>query len=381
MKFHGPIDVYEDGGEFLAATVKREELPDFVKTARYAAEDDADTFAVTVVGMSGSRPLFSLADPGNVAVSAHYLLGRAEELPPEITKVAAMNVGAALRGYGMLEYDDEKGGTTAQLLALAGVQDVNELVTVSPIVKEAALSLPMSANGHVELRTAAGGKVTSGVPTRYAGPPSTESPPAAPGMKAAATKVASLGAVGAALDRFEAEHRSYLPSDKVKIASVLRDQAMSFGMAVGPAVGLYGGDAVFDLPTALMAIDARTAMRPDGQYSDLLKVAALMSADELVDVLHNMDVSCGLDPLWGAQIPDPYASVLLTKTASVVLEGPETDTDVAAVAQLIAMRRDELAQMFTPDVVAGLERDPAAAFQALPDPLKEQIAQMAAGAQ
>jgi hypothetical protein len=368
-----PIDIYEDGGEYLAATVERDDIPAFAKTARYSADDEPQHFAVVLVDDDGaSRKNFSLADPGNLYFSSVYLQGKAQDLPADVVKTAAMNIGACLRGLQM--------GVPPDLLALAGVDDESQLRSIDPVVKLASKdSLTTSKAGRVMAKSDSGVNITSGVPSRYSGPPTQKLTKGAAGMGAALQKVASFDAVAAAMDRFEAEHHIYLPADKVKIATMLADHASDIGIQPGPALSLYGfGD--FDLPTALMAIDARQAMRPDGEYGNLAKVAAQLDPEQLPIIIQNMDLEYGLDRYWGSGLPDPLASVMLSKFAAQELEGPETVTSVDAVKALLESNPEVLLASLSPATVASLSKDPATAFNALPDPQKELVAKAAQGA-
>lgn len=368
-----PIDIYEDGGEYLAATMTRDDIPAFAKTARYSADDEWPHFAVVLVDDDGTtRKNFSLADPGNLYFSSIYLQGKAQELPEEVVKTAAMNIGACLHGLQM--------GVPPDILELAGVGSEDQLKAVDPVVKLSAKeSLTTSKDGRVMAKSDSGMHITSGVPSRYSGPPTQKLTKGAAGMGAALQKVASFDSVAAAMDRFEAEHSTYLPADKVKIAVMLAEHATTMGIQPGPALSLYGfGD--FDLPTALMSIDARQAMRPDGEYGNLAKVAAQLDEEQLPIILQNMDMQYGLDKYWGSGLPDPLASVLLPKFASQELEGPETVTTVDAVKALIATNPEALLAFLSQATVNNLAKDPVTAFSALPDPQKELVAKAAQGA-
>lgn len=365
---NGPIDFYEDEGALLAATVPRGDLPEIVKTARYAAEDDADTFALVLLDEHGAaRRLFSLVDPGNTALSAHYLLHQSDALPEGAVKTAALNIGARLRGLQM--------EIPGELCALAGVDSAEGLVTVPSVVKQAGYSLPMSADGRVQLQTASGAKVTSGQPTRYSGPAVAATAPKTPGLGQAMSKMASLEEVITAVDRFGAEYRNYAPATRQAVAQLIKTAANQVAVQVGPAIDLYA-DGVFDLGTALLAIDARHILAPEGEYGDLAKVASMMSEREIQETLEGMDLHYGLDRFWDTRIPDPYAATRVTKTAEL-LEGVATSTSGAAVQRLALEGRELVLQYFDAHMVDSFQKNPITVFKALPDPQRELLARLA----
>lgn len=373
---NGPIDFYEDEGALLAATIEYGELPAFVKTAKYAVDLAADTYALVIADDDGGpRCLFSIIDPGNTALSAHYLL-HGNALPPELAKTAAMNVGARLHGFQM-EVPDV-------LLDMAGVSTAEELHACSPytdkkqVEKWASATLPISSDGQVAFMTASGTKVNAGKPTQYAGPPR-HSPPMGPegakGLGVAQQKMASMDTVLAALDRFEEDFRLYEPDARLEIAGQLKLAADERGFSVGPRLELYS-NGEFDLGHALMSIEARHSLVPDGQYGALAKVAATIDEAELPAIIQTMDMQYGLDRLWDAMLPDPVASVLLVKTAEM-LEGVTTITSAEAVKKLALVERKTLLTYFSDSMVNSFQKDPVTVFKALPDPQRELVARLA----
>jgi hypothetical protein len=364
----GPIDFYEDEGALLASTTTVDEIPAFVKTARYAAEDPADTFALVLLDEQGAtRCLYSLADPGNTALSAHYLLH--SDLPDAVAKTAALNIGARLVGFSM-DVPDE-------LLALAGVQSAGELRAIEPFVvtKVAADSAEISSDGQVQFKAEGGKNIAAGTPTSYAGAPRYKGAKGSKGYAAAAQKMASLDTVLAAVDRFEEDCRLYAPEDRVSLGGVLKQAAREHGIALGPKLSLYS-DGVFDLGHAMMSIEARHSLVPHGRYDDLAKVATLMDAARLPDVLRAMDMEYGIDRLWDSMLPDPVASVMVTKVAEM-LEGVTTITSSEAVENMALVGRETLRTYFKEDMVNSFQKNPVAAFKALPDPQRELVARLA----
>ncbi len=134
------------------------------------------------------------------------------------------------------------------------------------------------------------------------------------------------------------------------------------------------------------AIDCRIHALPehfrDG-LEDLKKTASVVSPEELVAAVGEIDEMLHITHLYDTEIPDPYRSVFGTtlrdalrheKVAFFKVAGQEVDAE--GLTHFLSANRAQVADTFGDDVAEQLARNPADVLQSLPAPHQAAILRM-----
>lgn len=429
---HRNLDFYDDGGLLLKETIALSDIPDFVKVASRADQEDLspEDYAVVLDTDNGRLPRFPRNDPGNTALSTHYLVQRAErgEVADEVTKVAAMNLAVACRMYSMSIPDS--------LMKLAGISHSDEVQDLSPVVdvrriekvasaRSAMIGAALGGSGglygarkenskgqilkQVFLGATGGAGIGAGgaLAAKHGGGAAKKAVREALDelgdsvgrnaeyAAAKATRGARKGIFGvrgvkktaapyahtakAAL-HFNEDWRRLAPMERAKLAQSLVPDCDALGIELVKEAHIYA-KGVGDVGRALASIEARALLRPDDEIYPMLKEAAIsMTSEDMVGALWAADEANGLSQKWGTLIEDPVLSVLKIKEASSDerLTAGTTDQVLASELKLLSINRSDLVESkFGAAFCAQFCKNPTTVFKSLPDDTKKILARMA----
>ena len=418
------LDFYGDGGVLLKSAVPLHELTSLVKEARFLGTERRPEHDHALIVMDGVEhfPLFPTVDAGNTMLSAHYLMLNSEHFPDEAVKLAAANISAACIAFGTGVPDallDLAGGDTEVRSPMFKVKRAStDMQTgaapipgaasparvagapapprgnVPPVLgvpaapkpatmKEAVasfLGLQKTAApvGQVTSKLTAHGKVRVRLSSGSSLLASNNTPQ--PFTKTPKPKLASapFEQVKAAADWFNSEWKGISPEDRVKVASSLLDACEPLGIYLVDEAHVYGR-GVGDLGITKVALRVRSALSGDPIYSDLEKVAAGCSTEEMVELLWEADVASGLSRHWNSRIGDPFLSVM-TKVANLeqtsLLKGETTVTNPDAIKNLATNGFRNVSQVYGEDFAVKFRARPVEVFKSLPDPNREHLARL-----
>ena len=317
------LDHYDDGGA-LARAQMGGEPPELTKTAADLSSvprRDAD-YAVSFLSPRGVEHRFPIVDAGNALLSGVYYETTGALLPPELRKEAAVKLSDALQRFGFQP----------------------------PPYLEKAASADFDASGWT--------------------------------TDDDSVLLKLFGVDGAADDQMELirdEFEGLSPRGKRRFAMTVKQASVQLPADLAAYAGSTYGD---DFPAA---INMRKERTPDDMHPalDMVKLAARATApDEMVEFLHEFDVSNNLTQFYGRALPDPYQSVYGTtkdktatvKKASVTIGNREYSEH--QVAFLAGVRRAKVEDVFGAELAAQLADRPIEVLDSLPGPHKLALARM-----
>jgi len=314
------VDVYHDPEKHLVQRFPYATLPDFVKQAADASSTplpDTD-YALVITNDQGEKyGRYPINDLGNTFLSAYYLMEHGRGLPSHMQKVAATRIVQAFRFF------DAPPPPTLEKLASAD--------PVAPFVPEEA-ELPRVQATMTPLRAVVEGTY------------------------------------------FFKENREELPpEEKRRLANVIEKQASALGVAVDPEIRQYAATEKQDPLLFRAAIERRREFVSD--QKDLSKLAAIEEMGQaappvvLSALLNAFDRETSLN-LQYDKIPDPIISAfgeMPSGKAAWKWDGPDIHINAKDLQNLANHPGEVSAILREPE---DFLRDPVAAFEKLPEPLK-----------
>jgi len=355
------FDFFDDGGKILKSMVTDpSDLPEFVKTASSASQDDpSNMFALVMVEDGEPLKKFATADAGNTWLSSLYFSVTKDRLPREAQKVAAANLLMACEHYEI--------EPTRDIVELSG----DHLPTTNVVdVSGASLPTVKVANDIADDEYALHLEDGTGV-----------------------YPINSAAAVKAADQYFSQNHAAFQPRQRREYAVKVAAAAGKAGLSISDEILKYAGDGYSSGLTGhldvryhhLVAEDASGEIKEE--LSKLAHSRSSLSPDDFASRLHQFDRDSGLDRLWDSEIADPwYATFNMLKTAKGVYPGSTYHEDVAGhrvtEEDLNALAEDykALVDFFGEAAAKSFASDPVKIFKSMPLPQKRMVARWATDA-
>lgn len=316
------LDHYDDNGQLLRRKFANTPIPAIIKTAAdmsVAKRKFADDYALVCQTAHGQDFRLPVVDAGNSVASALYFAEYGDQLAPELRKVAAANLKAALESFGF-QVPEELSKTAALELGYSGEAESASLEVLFGVTADDPMEMVQDAFASCSPR----------------------------GKRRMMMRVKEAGA--------------QLPDDTADYA---RDEiGTDFDMAL-ELRGLTLMDKAASADLARIKLAAADNVSPDLLASEL----------EMFDLEH------GLTHLYGKRIPDPYASVygttLQVKQASpqyVEVDGRSIPAE--AIADLARDKADMVRDAFGDEFANQFEQDPVAVMHSLPVTHQQALARM-----
>jgi hypothetical protein len=354
------LDIYDQTDSGLLADDKDGLKTAGLLTAKLCSVEDLDRLpdsAFGLVGMtkngSGVRK-FALHDADATRLSAFYFAKNYKKLPPKVAEVVAIRLHDACRRHKVASPLGD--------------------VAISAEDLDHALACPTIDLGRED-----------GIwPSKKAQSQSQEKDyvlveQKPDGLKVGHYYVPDLDSLEEAAAAFEDGGWAELgPGMRVKIASGLRSRLQEAKLAVTEKVAAFSATSIS--PEIGHWLDSRKRLVPNTSWSaldEMYEKRATFSEHKLGRALEIFDQMHGLDEHWGRGVRDPYLSCYAEPGPQSIKVGELEVTE----DQIRALARDtkKLASFFSLSDIAELQKDPIGAFNSLPKPTKELLAEAMVG--
>jgi hypothetical protein len=394
------IDFYDDpNGEILRSHLPHlDNVPEFIKTAERLTPEEIDKLpddVFALVAFDGGQKMrkFACVDKGNVALSVLYFMENKDLLPEEAQKVAAANLMTACSWYDLEPPEDlEKIAVIGALLSggMAVAQGNSDFKKRQALLNQGVPGSRAMSGGVPKMSELYGSQempVSSQAKEKKASldpyvditnqsVPVCVIPPQEAKYYCLVKEGQAKYPIDTALQVQQAsayflENRDrFSPSDRHHYCVKLASRASDLGLCVPDVVKDYGSKGYS--PQVKVAVFRRMRHFREGTsehslLDEMMSKHASIRPEVFAVALENFDRRTGMDRLWDAVIPDPYASTFgFTKVAEWSFTHGNETVNEGRLKACAAQCREDIEKKFGEDMAEEFAKNPIQIFDSMP---------------